>query len=136
MTLREQLTRDEDRRHLPYRDLYGWLTIGVGRNLDAVGISDDEIDLMLDHDIKRAAHAVHVRAPWSDTIAEPRRSVLIAMAFNMGPGGLMGFKRMLAACEGQHWDAAAAEMLDSRWAGQVGDRAKRLAQQMAQGEWV
>ena len=135
MTLRDQLVRDEGRRLKPYRDQLGILTIGVGRNLEANGISYDECDLMLDNDIARFEAAVRVRLPWSGCLTAPRHAVLVGMAFNMGVGGLLAFRRMLTACEHGDYAEAAREMLDSRWAGQVGDRAQRLAQQMESGEW-
>ena len=58
------------------------------------------------------------------------------MAFNLGVGGLLAFTKMFAALQERDWDRAAAEMLDSRWARQVGDRAVRLAQQMTSNAWV
>lgn len=135
MTLREQLIRDEGRRLFPYHDSVGKLTIGVGRNLDDVGLSGEEVDLLLDHDIARAATAVRLRFPWADGLDTVRFSVLVAMAFNLGIEGLSGFRLALAAMERGEWAAAAAEMLDSKWARQVGGRAERLAEQLVTGEW-
>lgn len=133
-TLREQLLRDEGCRLKPYRDQVGKLTIGVGRNLDDVGLSQTEADFLLDNDISRATAAVIARVPWAMTLDEVRREVLINMAYNCGIAGLLGFKKMLAACERGDWAAAKTEMLASKWAGQVGERAERLAEQMVTGE--
>ena len=58
------------------------------------------------------------------------------MAFNMGVAGLLEFRQMLAEVQTADWPGAAAEMLSSKWATQVGDRAHRLALQMTTGEWV
>jgi lysozyme len=55
------------------------------------------------------------------------------MAFNLGVPGLLKFKRTLAAIRGKEYDRAAAMMLDSRWATQVGMRAERLSKMMATG---
>ena len=136
MTLRDQLIRDEGKRLTLYQDQLGFNTIGVGHNLDAHGISEDVCELLLTEDIARAEAAVRVRLPWAAELAEPRRAVLVNMAFNMGMGGLMGFRRALAAMQAGDWPLAAREMLDSRWAGQVGERATRLAEQMKTGIWV
>lgn len=135
MTLQEQLVRDEGLRLKPYRDTVGKLTIGVGRNLEDVGISHEEAMLLLDHDIARAEADVNVHLPWSRQLGEPRRAVLVNMAFNLGIGGLLRFQRALAAMQQGNYDLAAREMLDSRWAEQVGARATRLARQMREGEW-
>jgi len=141
MTLRDQLLRDEGCRLRLYQDQVGKWTIGVGRNLQDVGISQAEADFLLDNDISRASAAVIAHLPWTMTLDEVRRAVLINMAFNMGIGnaakrtGLLGFPKLLAACERGDWATAATEMLDSKWAGQVGVRAERLADQMRSGEW-
>lgn len=135
MTLREQLMRDEGCRLKPYRDSVNKLTIGFGRNLDDVGVSLGEAIAMLDTDISRSSAAVLAHLPWAMSLDEARRGVLVNMAFNMGIGGLLGFKKMLAACEKGEWTTAAAEMLDSEWAAQVGVRAERLVRQMESGEW-
>lgn len=134
-SLREQLYRDEGVRLKPYHDQVGKLTIGVGRNLDDVGISMTEADLLLDNDITRASAAVLARIPFAGTLSEIRLAVLINMSFNCGIAGLLGFKKFLAAVEAQDWATAAKEMLDSKWHRQVGARAERLAKQMLTNEW-
>ena len=140
MTLLDQLRRDEGLRLTPYRDGVGALTIGFGRNLDAKGISRSEAEMMLEHDAAEAATEVDGALPWSGALDDARRAVLVGMCFNMGLGvngqsGLLGFTRMLAAVEGSDYDRAAAEMMDSKWARQVGPRAHRLSRQMQTGIW-
>src|SRR5262245_15035589 len=135
MTLREQLMRDEGRVLHPYKDSVGKLTIGYGRNLDDVGISEQEAELMLDSDIQRTNIDLHAYLPWVFHLDKPRLGVLANMAFNMGIGGLLQFKKMLAAVQASDWERASAEMLDSKWAHQVGERATRLAAQMRDGVW-
>lgn len=72
--------------------------------------------------------------PWWTTLAPLRQDVLANMAFNLGVSGLLKFHDMLEATRTGDYAQAAAEMLDSKWAGQVGARAKRLAKQMLTGE--
>ena len=136
MTLREQLIRDEGFRLRAYRDTEGLLTIGVGRNLDAVGLYPDEVEYLLSNDIRRVQDGVALAIPWSGNLDEARRGILENMAFNLGIRGLLQFRKMLTAAEAGSWDEAAEEMLDSKWARQVGDRAVRLAEQMRTGVWV
>lgn len=135
-SLREQLIRDEGRRLALYQDSAGLWTIGVGHNLSAHGISDAVCDLMLDEDIARVLAGLKARAGWYVTLPEPRRAVLENMAFNLGIGGLMGFRRMLAFLQAGDYAGAAGEMADSKWASQVGGRARRLAEQMRTGAWT
>ena len=59
--------------------------------------------------------------------------VLANMAFNLGVDGLLGFRRMILAVDRGHYDQAAREMLNSKWARQVFNRAIRLAEMMAKG---
>lgn len=134
MTLREQLIRDEGRRLKPYRDTLGILTIGVGRNLDNVGISAAEADFMLDNDIAVRQQSLS-RFAWFTALDEARQGVVVNMSF-MGIPRLLAFVKMIQALEVQDYERAAAEMLDSKWAGQVKGRATRLAQQMRTGEWT
>ena len=136
MNIREQLIRDEGMRLKAYRDTQGLLTIGVGRNLDAVGLYPDEVDYLLDNDLRRVQEQVLIALPWTVSLDEARFGVLLNMCFNLGLRGLLKFREMLSAVETGDWTTAAVEMLDSDWATQVGDRAVRLAKQMEIGEWV
>lgn len=135
MDIIEQLKRDEGVRLRPYRDTVGKLTIGVGRNLDDKGISLEESEALLDHDIAETVNALAARGYPSEPLS-PRYWVLVNMAFNMGVPGLMEFRHMLKAYREGDYATAAKEMLNSVWATQVGDRATRLSRQIEIGEWV
>lgn len=130
-----QLRRDEGCRLSPYTDTTGNLTIGVGRNLTGTGISADEAEYLLGNDIYRAIASLNKFLPWADSLDDARHGVLIAMTFNLGIGGLMNFEHFLAAMKDRDWPAAAREMLESKWAQQVGLRAQRLAIQVETGIW-
>lgn len=133
--LSEQLIRDEGIRRFPYEDSVGKLTIGVGRNLNDVGLSADEIQYLLTNDIQNATQRLEESFPWTATLDDVRRGVLLNMTFNMGIGGLAGFKQTLAKIQGGDFSGAAQEMLQSKWAEQVGPRAQRLAVQLESGSW-
>lgn len=122
------LIRDEDLRLKPYRCTEGKLTIGVGRNLDDVGISRAEALFLLDNDIGNTLAELDRRIPWWRSLSEPRQRAQANMAFNMGLPRLLGFKNMLAALQGGDYETAAAEALNSKWAKQVGIRADRIAE--------
>lgn len=131
-----QLRRDEGVRLMPYKDSVGLLTIGVGRCLDRVGISNVEADFLMKNDINRTMADLDKSLPWWVTLDEPRRGALVNMAFNLGVAGLMGFKNTLALIQQGRYADAAENMLLSKWATQVGPRAQRLAQQMRTGQWA
>jgi lysozyme len=125
--LQKDLILDEGILLKPYRCTAGKLTIGIGRNLDDVGISKTETLALLAADIERAEQGLDYFAPWWRSLPEPAARGLVNMAFNLGAGGLAGFKGMLLALEIGDYALAAAEALDSKWAKQVGDRAKRIS---------
>lgn len=131
-TLIAELTRDEGRRLMPYVDTVGKTTIGVGRNLTDVGITDAECDMMLSDDIDRTIAWLDVKLPWWRQLDPVRQRVIINMAFNM-QGGLLTFVNTLAAMQAGNYAAAANGMLASKWATQVGQRAQRLAAMMRNG---
>lgn len=131
--LRPILSRDEGVCTKPYRDTVGKLTVGVGRNLDDVGLSQDEIGLMLENDINRAEASARRLVPSFDMLTDARKCVVVSMAFNMGEAALSGFKNTLASINSGRWAAAAMGMRQSKWACQVGQRAERLAKMMEQG---
>lgn len=131
-TLIAELTRDEGRRLMPYVDTVGKTTIGVGRNLTDVGITDAECDMMLSDDIDRTTAWLDSKLPWWRQLDPVRQRVIINMAFNM-QGGLLTFVNTLAAMQAGNYAAAANGMLASKWATQVGQRAQRLAAMMRNG---
>lgn len=128
----QSVQRHEGCRLKPYRDSLGVLTIGWGRNLEAVGVTQDEADRMLERDLTLAYHAVSAWE-WFGQLSPARQRVLVEMAFNLGLPRLTGFGRMLAALKAGRYQEAADEMLASRWAEQVKGRARTLAETMRRG---
>ena len=131
--LRRQLVRDEGVRLKPYLDTIAHITIGVGRNLSANGITHEEAQLMLEHDIDQCEKQMRFLLPWAEKLDPVRYRVLMNMGFNLGIEGLLAFKNMLACLKVGEYTSAALNMLDSRWAEQVGARATRLAEAMRTG---
>lgn len=121
------LNRDEGRRLKPYRCSVGKLTIGVGRNIEDNGISNEEADYLLTNDIMRTVAELDRALPWWRDMPEPWQRGLINMGFNMGLPTLLQFKRMLAALRLGDGEAAARHAINSKWAKQVGARASRIA---------
>src|SRR5881628_3289056 len=105
MGLREQLIELEGWKNAAYPDPLTkgapW-TIGVGHCGPEVheGLvwGDELVSSTLDDDIEAKTGEVEKRWPWAKYLCEPRRAVLIGMAFQMGAAGLGGFKDFLGAC--------------------------------------
>lgn len=130
-----RLILDEGMRTKPYKDTMGLTSIGVGRNLDGVGISESEALYMLDNDIDRAARGLDLNLPWWRNLDDVRQEVLLNMTFNLGINGLLGFKNTLRDMQEGNYFKAAVGMKESRWATQVGSRAQRLADAMEIGRF-
>ena len=142
-----QLRGDEAVRQFAYDDatgktltkgmtLVGNLTIGVGRNLSANGISGTEIDMLCANNVQEVIDELHSRLPWFDSLDSVRQGVLINMAFNMGVPDLMEWGTFLGLVKAGQYAAAAQDMAKTPWASEVGDRATRLERQMRTGAWV
>ena len=128
----KKLTKEfEGCRLKPYKCPAGKLTIGYGRNLDDVGISQAEADMMFERDFAKAEADVRDLCKEFginiDDLIEQRFYVLTDMCFNIGKGGLKKFKKLFSALKKGLYDDAANAMLDSLWAKQVGNRATKLA---------
>ena len=131
----KQMTKDfEGLRLKPYKCTAGKLTIGYGRNLDDVGISQAESDMLFERDFAKAEAEVRRLCKEfnidCENLIEQRFYVLTDMMFNLGYGNLSKFKKMLTALSKGDYRAAAKEMLDSQWAKQVGNRAIKLSAMM------
>lgn len=127
---RKMLIRDEGYKAKPYRDTVGKMTIGVGRNLDDVGVSGLTILQMLDEDIDKATEAafrIFGEAEFC-SIPEPQQLAILNMIFNLGEAGFSGFKNTIAAIKARDWQTVRSHALQSKWAKQVGKRAERIAE--------
>ena len=152
----DQLILHEGMKLQVYKDHLGIDTIGVGRNLEDRGITDGELAFMnmlkaevyeqgitetharflLSNDIDIVEKELVASHPCTVGLDDVRCRVLLDMAINLGMPRLNKFKNMWKAVHDRDFSLAAVEMLDSRWASQVGQRAVRLANAMRDGELV
>ena len=123
---------DEGLRLELYKDTVGKLTIGYGRCLDDTGITRDEAEYLFHNDIIRVVDGLKRMDFWK-TLSANRQAVLINMTFCLGIHGIKKFKNMIAALRIGDYSEAAAQILDSKFARQTGQRANRLAVSMAAG---
>lgn len=125
----------EGYRRFPYKDSVGVLTVGIGFNLDHTGLSRKESLLILEHRLRDLRFKLVRKFPEFGTLSAVRQAVIVDMAYNLGLDGLAKFRRMWRAIARKDWTAARSEMLDSKWANQVGARSRRLAKMMETSEW-
>lgn len=133
-SLREQIKRHEGFSSTPYKCTAGKLTIGYGRNLEDNGISEEEAEELLKGDINKV-YSQLINYQWFAELDKARSGVIVNMTFNLGLRGMLKFIKMINALSLKDYELAAKEMLDSRWARQVGGRALELAEQMRTGEY-
>lgn len=142
-----ELRRDEGERFYCYDDgdgkpvvpgkvMIGHPTIAIGRALDVCPLTPKESLDLTNSSIDAKVGDLAKALPWTTGLDDVRYRVLLNMTFNLGIGGVKGFPNMLAAVQRGDYQTAATEMLDSKWASQVGARATRLAQMMRTGAAV
>lgn len=133
--IKDQLIKHEGLRLKPYYCTANKLTIGIGRNLDDVGISEDEALILLENDIIKVQKQAE-NFPWFLQLNEERQCVILNMIFNLGLHGFLKFKETIRYLETGQYEQAAIEMLESKWADQVGERAKELSKIMFSGTFT
>ncbi len=126
------IKKHEGLRLTPYRCSSQKITIGWGRNLQDNGITLEEAETMLQHDVGTAIKEAEL-LPFFASLNQVRQAVIVDMIFNLGLPRFGMFKKMIAAIEKEHWTVVADEMLNSRWARQVGKRAQTLSEMMRTG---
>lgn len=127
----KQMTKDfEGLRLKPYKCTAGKLTIGYGRNLEDVGITNTEADMLFERDFAVAeSEVIRLCKEYgidTNNLIEQRFYVLTDMMFNLGYTRLSQFKKLFQALKNGLYEDAAREMMDSLWAKQVGNRAVTL----------
>lgn len=133
-TVQELVAQHEGLRLKPYRDTLGVLTIGYGRNLDAVGLRRNEAEMMLGNDLS-AARVSAKRYRWFNDLSDVRQAVVVDMHYQLGRAGFAAFTKTRAAIAASEWHTAADEMVASRWHEQTPTRCDRLARMMADDRW-
>lgn len=130
----KQLKKHEGVELKPYKCTSNKLTIGIGRNLEDVGISEHEAEYLLMNDLDTYMTAAKTY-DWYAGLNDARKAVIVNMLFNMGQTNFNKFLKMKQALDDGDFSEAAKQMLDSRWAKQVKGRSAELAKQMETGKW-
>ena len=143
-----QIKRDEGCKLHAYPDPitggHPW-TIGYGATGSPIGPStvwtQDEADADLSARLGVLCEDLDGKISWWRGLDAVRAAVLLNMDWNLGTSGLLGFHKMLAACQVSDWQTAHDQMLASAWAKQLhydpqkplASRPGRLATQMLTG---
>ena len=123
------LKRSEGFRGDPYNDHLGFPTIGYGAKLP-LSRAESEVVMLMRAGVKveRLDDALATRGIDYGALPVPARRTLVRMSYQLGVGGVMKFKRMVAAVKDGRWRTAYAEALDSKWGKRdTAKRARRVA---------
>jgi lysozyme len=131
--LKEWIKKCEGFRSYPYLDTAGQLTIGWGRNLHANRLSQEEGDCLFNNDFARCERELS-KCSWYVNQPEGVQAALMNMCFNLGIERLQEFNGMIIALEAKNYTLAAIEALNSKWALEVGQRAKDIAVMLREGK--
>jgi|TARA_R100000458_G_scaffold3696_2_gene3010 lysozyme len=136
----KELIFDEGYKTETYEDHLGFLTLGVGHLVletdpefkQPVGtpVSEERIRDCLNKDIDTVCNELDRNLHWWRGLNDNKQRVMVNMCFNLGYPRLSKFKNFLAAMQENDFETAAVEMMDSKWANQVGKRAERLKQRV------
>lgn len=133
--LKAEIIREEGLRLKPYRDSLGNLTIGYGTLIEPgkAEISQDAAEYLMVSELLKCARDLSSFPFWHHA-NEPRLRALISMRYQLGAGGFRKFQRMIEAANTGDWYKASLEALDSLWAAQTPERARRIANRLRTGE--
>ena len=138
--LRKELERDEGVRYEVYLDHLGYPTFGIGHLITkydpergvSVGreISNERVQEAFENDINMVLSDCKKLYIEFEYLPEEVQLIIANMMFNMGYTRLRKFKNMKRRVDERDWNAAADEMVDSKWYKQVTNRADRLVKRM------
>jgi lysozyme len=135
--LREQLKIDEGVKYEVYDDHLGYKTFGIGHLITTkdeeygaiIGtiVSEKRVNAVFDTDVNTYIDEAKKVFGNLEEMPQEAQQVIVNMCFNMGSPRLSQFKKFIKAIHDEDWATASVEMLNSKWAKQVGERANRLS---------
>ena len=137
--LLESVKKHEGYRNKVYLDTLGKRTVGVGHLCVEDFWEDDKeyeekfLMTILEHDLSSAIKGANdlMAENGCMDMNEKAHEIIIEMVFQLGKTGVSKFRNMWKALSALDYSTAAEQMLDSRWAKQTPNRAKRMSELMA-----
>ena len=125
--LLNRIKEHEGFRSRVYKDHLGFDTIGYGFAIKDLYLSEGLAELILREKVTNIRLSIGKKISWFDEAPREVQEVLLEMAYQMGVSGVSKFKKTLLYLENEEFNMASKEMLDSKWARQTPNRAKRLS---------
>ena len=130
MSLIENIKLSEGFRSKVYKCSQGYDTIGYGFAIKDLHLDEDICDMILERKLAELKIRVVRQFPFFDDCPEEVQDVLMEMCFQIGVKGVSKFSKTIDHIMRKDYRAAGVEMLDSKWANQTPNRAKKLSDQM------
>jgi len=129
MTPLKFILSEEGFRSKPYLDTEGVITFGHGLTY----ITEQESEYIVQQRVYHILSHLYSTYDWMIKLSENRKIAIISMVYQLGFTGFSKFKKMIKAIEEENWEKAKKEGLDSKWAKQTPERAKRQMEMLLRG---
>lgn len=123
----ESIKKNEGYVPTVYKDSLGIDTIGYGFAIKDLKLDEDICDIILNRKLALLLDRINNKFKWFRYMPPEIKDVVVEMCYQMGVYGFSCFKKTIAYLQDKQWEKASEEMLDSRWAIQTPNRAKRMS---------
>tara|TARA_R100000773_G_C4217514_1_gene116018 strand:- start:1310 stop:1708 length:399 start_codon:yes stop_codon:yes gene_type:complete len=130
MSLIDSIKEGEGYRAKVYKCTEGYDTIGYGFAIKDLDLDEEVCDLILIKKLDKLIDNTNKKFSFLAKIPQDKCEVIYEMCYQLGINGVSKFKKMLKHLENEDFEQASVEMLDSLWAKQTPNRAKKLSNQM------
>lgn len=127
-SLEKAIIESEGYRSRVYKDSLGIDTIGYGFAIKDLELDETICNLILNQKLDVLKNRVYKKFEWLENSPEEIQNVVIEMCYQLGVTGVSKFKKTISYLQKSEWANASVEMLDSKWAKQTPNRAKKLSE--------
>tara|TARA_Y100001963_G_scaffold120962_1_gene169175 strand:- start:465 stop:887 length:423 start_codon:yes stop_codon:yes gene_type:complete len=126
----KSIKESEGYRARVYKCTEGYDTIGYGFAIKDLKLTRDVCDIILKEKLLKINNILENRFDWYPTAPIVIQDVVVEMVYQLGYTGFSKFKKTIYYLETEQYTEAADEMLDSLWARQTPNRAKKLSEKV------
>ncbi len=126
----DKIKESEGFRATVYKCTEGYDTIGYGFTVKDLVLGEDICDMILERKIAELKLKIDQYFPFYSDMPEQAQDIVLEMCYQLGIYGFSKFKKTIDHLMRKDYKAASLEMLDSKWARQTPNRAKKLSNHM------
>ena len=128
--LLKKIKQSEGYSKTVYQCTEGYDTIGYGFAVKDLELTEEVSEIILREKLIKLKKDIENRFEWVANAPSMIKNVVIEMCYQLGINGFSKFKRTIYYFETEQYWEASIEMLDSRWAKQTPNRAKKLSDEV------